>query len=171
MTAVVIVITGVVLLAAAAFVVSYAGIGQIASSAGVSPSLAGLYPLIIDAVLVVACAAALALRGGGWRVQGSVWLSVFVLLAVVAVAGAVHAAGISLPHRPTAAAVAALPWVVFLLGFGLGLSMLKHLRPVRAADPPGAAGTASWWPWTADPDAADAVPLPAQPEPASSQAE
>jgi hypothetical protein len=170
-TAVVIVITGVVLLAAAAFVVSYAGIGQIASSAGVSPSLAGLYPLIIDAMLVVACAAALALRGGGWWMRGSVWLSVIVLLAVVAVAGAVHAAGISLPHRPTAAAVAVLPWVVFLLGFGLGLSILKHQRPVRAANPAGAPGTASWWPWTADPDPADAAPLPAQPEPASSEAE
>ena len=47
--------------------------------------------------------------------QGYAWLSVIVLLAV---AGAVHAAGISLSHRPAAAAVAALPWALFLLGFG-----------------------------------------------------
>ena len=164
--AVVIVVTGVVLLAGTAFVVSYAGIRQIAVAAGVSPALAGLYPLIVDAVLVVACVAALALRGAGWQ-MGYAWLSVIVLLAVVAVAGAVHAAGITLPHRPAAAAVAALPWVLFLLGFGLCLSMLRHLRTARAANPPGDRVAASW-PWNADPDTADVTPLPAQPKPASS---
>ena len=60
------VIAGVVLLAAAAFVLSYAGIHQIALRAGVSPQLAKLYPVIFDAMLVVAGAAALALRGAGW---------------------------------------------------------------------------------------------------------
>jgi len=157
-TAVVIVVTGVVLLAVAAFLVSYAGIRQIAVAAGVSPALAGLYPLIVDAVLVVACVAALALRGAGWQMQGYAWLSVIVLLAVVAVAGAVHAAGITLPHRPAAAAMAALPWVLFLLGFGLCLAMLRHLRRARAANPPGDPGAASWWPWNADPETADATP-------------
>ena len=130
--AVVIAITGVMLLAVAAFLVSYAGIRQIAVAAGVSPALAGLYPLMVDAALVVACVAALALRGAGWQMQGYAWLSVIFLLAAVAVAGAVHAAGVSLPHRPAAAAVAALPWVLFLLGFGLCLSVLRHLRAARA---------------------------------------
>ena len=169
--AVVIAVTGVMLLAVAAFLVSYAGLRQIAVAAGVSPALAGLYPLIVDAVLVVACVAALALRGAGWQLQGGAWLSVMVLFAVVAVAGAVHAAGVSLPHRPAAAAVAALPWGLFLLGFGLCLSVLRHLRAVRAAGPPGDRGAAPWWPWTADPHTADAAALPAQPEPASSGAD
>ena len=136
-TAVVMVVTEVVLLAVGAFLVSYAGIRQIAVAAGVSPALAGLYPLIVDAVLVVAYVAALALRGAGWWMRGYAWLSVIFLLAVVAIAGAVQPAGISLPHRPAAAAVAALPWVLFLLGFGLCLSMLRHLRTARAANPPG----------------------------------
>ena len=166
----VIAVTGVMLLAVAAFLVSYAGLRQIAVAAGVSPALAGLYPLIVDAVLVVACVAALALRGAGWQLQGCAWLSVMVLFAVVAVAGAVHAAGVGLPHRPAAAAVAALPWGLFLLGFGLCLSVLRHLRAVRAAGPPGDRGAAPWWPWTADPHTADAAALPAQPEPASSGA-
>lgn len=99
--------------------------------------------------------------------QGYAWLSVIVLLAV---AGAVHAAGISLSHRPAAAAVAALPWALFLLGFGLLLSMLRHLRTARAAKP-GDPGTARWWPWTADPDTANTAPLAAQQKPASSDAE
>src|SRR5262249_9484346 len=60
------VVAGVMLLAAAAFVLSYEGIHQIALRAGVSPGPAKLYPLIFDAMLVVAAAAALALRGAGW---------------------------------------------------------------------------------------------------------
>ena len=170
-TAIVSVITGVALLAVAAFLVSYPGIREIAVAAGVSPALAGLYPLIVDAVLVVACVAALALRGARWWMQGYAWLSVIFLLAVVAVVGAVHAAGISLPHRPAAAAVAAMPWVLFLLGFGLWLSMLRHLRTARAANPPGHPDTAPWWPWNADPDTADVTLHPAQPKPASSDAD
>ncbi len=167
----VIVVTGVVLLAAAAFLVSYVGIRQVAMAAGVSPALAGLYPLIADAVLVVACVAALALRRAGWPMLGSAWLSVIVLLAVVATAGAVHAAGITLPHRPAAAAAAALPWALFLLGFGLCLALLRHLRIARAASPSGSPGAAPWWPWNADRDTADTAPLPAQQKPASSDAE
>ena len=60
------VIVGVVLLAAAAFVLSYSGIHQVALQAGVSPRLAKLYPVIFDAMLVIAGAAAMALRGAGW---------------------------------------------------------------------------------------------------------
>src|SRR5215468_4322546 len=56
---------GVVLLAAAAFVLSYQGIHQIARQAGVSPGLAKLYPLIFDAMLVIAGAAVLLLMAFG----------------------------------------------------------------------------------------------------------
>jgi hypothetical protein len=167
-TAVVIVITGVALLAVAAFLVSYAGTREIAVAAGVSPALAGLYPLIIDAVLVVACVAAVALRGARWWMQSYAWLSVMFLLAVVALVGAAHAAGVSLPHRPAAAAVAAMPWVLFLLGFGLWLSMLRHLRTARAEDPSGRPRPAPWWPWSTDPDTAVVTALPAQLRPATS---
>jgi hypothetical protein len=167
-TAVVIVITGVALLAVAAFLVSYAGTRDIAVAAGVSPALAGLYPLIIDAVLVVACVAALALRGAEWWMQAYAWLSVMFLLAVVALVGGVHAAGVSLPHRPTAAAMAIMPWVLFLLGFGLWLTMLRHLRTARAGDPSDRPRTASWWPWNTGPDTASFTPLPAQPTSATS---
>jgi hypothetical protein len=162
-TAVVIVITGVALLAVAAFLVSYAGTRDIAVAAGVSAGLAGLYPLIVDAVLVVACVAALALRGAEWWMQTYAWLSVMFLLALVALVGAVHAAGVSLPHRPTAAAMAALPWVLFLLGFGLWLCILRHLRAARAGGTSGRPRSAPWWPWNTDPDTATVTPQPAQP--------
>ncbi len=132
LVALVAVITGVVLLAAAAFVLSYAGIHAIALAAGVSPTLAKLYPLIFDAMLVVASAAALALRGGGWWTKLYAWLSLLVLLAAASAADAIHAMGVTLPRRPTAAVVAVTPWVLLLIGFGLWLALLRHLRASRA---------------------------------------
>src|SRR6266702_529260 len=54
------VIVGVLLLAAAAFVFSYAPVRDIALASGLRAGLARVFPLLPDAVLVVACAAALA---------------------------------------------------------------------------------------------------------------
>jgi len=126
------VIAGVVLLAAAAFVLSYSGIHQVALQAGVSPSLAKLYPVIFDAMLVVAGAAAMALRGAGWWSRFYAWACLILLLAAVAVGDAVHATNTALPERASRAVVAITPWVLLLLAFGLLLTMLRHFRKVRA---------------------------------------
>jgi Protein of unknown function (DUF2637) len=122
---------GVILLAAAAFVLSYSGIHAVALSAGVSPRLARLYPLIFDAMLVVACSAVLALRTAGLPSRCYAWLSLLALLAAVAAADAVNATGTKLPHRPTAAVIAVIPWALVLIGFGLLLTMLRHARKRR----------------------------------------
>ena len=177
-------LTGVLLLAVAAFLLSYAGIREIAVAARVSPGRAGLYPLIFDAALVVACLAALGLRGADWWMQGFAWLSIMILLAVVAVVEAVHAAGISLPQKAAAGAMAAIPWTLLLLGFGLWLSMLRYLRTVRSVTPPGdpdnrSVSTAGPWKPVvsqrsavrpavpdADPDGPDVRLLPPRPRPA-----
>jgi Protein of unknown function (DUF2637) len=135
------VLTGTVLLAGAAFLLSYARFHEMALTAGVSPSLATLYPLMFDTALVIACVAALALRGAAWWMRGFALLSVTILLAAVAVAEAVHSAGISLPYGPTAAAFAALPWALFLIGFCLGLLVLRYLRTARAVARADDAGT------------------------------
>ncbi len=124
---------GVLLLAAAAFVLSYAGIHAVALSAGVSARLARIYPLIFDAMLVVASAAVLSLRGAGLPSRSYAWLSMLVLLAAAAAADALHATGTTLPRRPAAAAVAIIPWVLVLIGFGLLLCMLRQARLRRAA--------------------------------------
>src|SRR5215472_6980718 len=127
------VVAGVVLLAAAAFVLSYPGIHSVALQAGVSPNLAKLYPVIFDAMLVVAGAAAMALRGAGWWSRFYAWACLIALLAAVAIGDAVHATGTALPERATRAAVAVTPWVLLLLAFGLLLTMLRHFRKSRAA--------------------------------------
>jgi hypothetical protein len=127
------VIIGVVLLAAAAFLLSYSGIHHIALQAGVSPKLARLYPGIFDAMLVIASAAVLALRGAGWLTRAYVWLCLIALLAAVATGDAVHAMGVALPRQPARAGVAITPWALVLLSFGMLLAMLRHLRRARAA--------------------------------------
>jgi hypothetical protein len=132
LTAVISVITGAALLAIAAFLLSYERIHEIALTARVSPSLAALYPLIFDTTLVIACVATLALRGAPWWMRYSAVLIIMILLAVVAASEALHSAGVTLPPRPTAAALAAAPWALFLIGFGLGLLVLRYQRRVRA---------------------------------------
>jgi hypothetical protein len=134
---------GVLLLMAAAFVLSYTGIHAVALSAGVSPRFARIYPGIFDAMLVVACAAVLALRGAGLPSRCYAWLTMLVLLAAAAGADTLHATNTKLPHKPAAAAAAIIPWALVLLGFGLLLSMLRHARLRRAtlASPPERAFT------------------------------
>lgn len=133
LAALIAVIVGVLVLAAAAFVLSYPGIHAIALQTGVSPSLARVYPLIIDAMLVVACAAVLSSRGAGLISRLFAWLSLLALLAVAATADALHATAVHLPARPAAAAVAILPWALVLIGFGLLITMLRHARLRRQA--------------------------------------
>jgi hypothetical protein len=127
------VVVGLLLLVAAAFVLSYSGIHAVALSAGVSSRLARLYPLIFDAMLVIACAAVLALRGAGLPSRCYAWLTMLVLLAAAAGADTLHATNSKLPHKPAAAAAAIIPWALVLIGFGLLLSMLRHARLRRAA--------------------------------------
>jgi hypothetical protein len=131
--AIVAVATGVLLLAAAAFALSYAGIHLVALSAGVSPRLARLYPLIFDAMLVVAGAAVLGLRGGGLPSRTYAWLSMLVLLAAAAGADTLHATGTRLPRKPAAASAAIIPWALVLIGFGLLLCLLRQARLRKAA--------------------------------------
>jgi hypothetical protein len=128
---------GVGLLAAAAFVLSYAGIHAVALYAGVPPRLARIYPLIFDAMLVVACAAVLSLRGAGLPSRCYAWLSMLGLIVVGAAADTLYATGTRLPHKPTAAVVAIIPWALVLIGFGLLLCMLRHARLRQAAEEEG----------------------------------
>ena len=141
-------IAGVIVLAAAAFVLSYGGIHKIALSAGVSPNVARIFPVIFDAMLVVSCAAVVSLRAAGWWQRTYSWLSTLALLVVVAAADAVHATGTHIPRKPAAATVAVLPWALLLLAFSLLLAMLRQFRRTRAAvtdaaDAPVADGAAA----------------------------
>jgi hypothetical protein len=109
----------------------------VALYAGVPPRLARIYPLIFDAMLVVACAAVLSLRGAGLPSRCFAWLSMLGLIVVAAAADTLHATGTRLPHKPTAAVVAIIPWALVLIGFGLLLCMLRQARLRQAAEEEG----------------------------------
>ena len=119
---------GVLVLAAAAFVLSYPGLHAVARQAGISAPLARGYPVILDAMLVIACAAVLSLRGAGAVSKFYAWLSLLVLLGATAGADALHSTGTVVPHKDAAFAAAVLPWVLVLIGFGLLLAMMRHFR-------------------------------------------
>ena len=100
----------VLAIAAGAFAFSYSGCATWRSRQDVSPRLARFYPLIFDAVLIVACAAAVTLRGA---LRGFAWLAVLVVIGAVATADTVHAMSITVPtaaaggndrHRPVGGA-------------------------------------------------------------------
>jgi hypothetical protein len=144
----------VVLLAlvAATFALSYDGVRAIARSAGVPVSLARFYPGVLDAALVIACAAALLLRDGKWWARWYAWIAVIVIIAVAGATDAVHAMNVALPRRQTEGVVAAAPWVLVLLAFSLWLTILRQARAHRAV--PGI------------PVPSPAVPVPGDPGPA-----
>ena len=124
---------GLAALAAGTFVLSYSGIHVLALHAGIKPRLARGYPLMIDAMLVIALAAVLALRGADLPSKLFAWVTLLAVLAAAAGADALHAAGRQLPGHAAAITAAVLPWVLVFLAFALLLAMLRHARLRRLA--------------------------------------
>src|SRR5262249_9540591 len=104
----------------------------LASQAAVSPTQAKVYPMIFDAMLVIAASAVLALRGAGLFRRIYAWLSLLVLLAALVAGGVVQAAGIGVPRQPAAITAAAIPWALVLIGFGLLVTLLGYARRRRS---------------------------------------
>jgi Protein of unknown function (DUF2637) len=122
----------VIAVAAAAFVFSYDGVRAIALLGGMSKQLSRYYPGLFDAVLVIACVAAVMLREGRWWARLWAWTVAIVVLAAIGAADVMHAANFTLAHRTTEAIVAAAPVVAVLLAFSL---LLTLLRPYRTVEP------------------------------------
>ena len=148
----------VIAVAAAAFVFSYDGVHAIALLGGMSTQLARYYPGLFDAVLVIACVAAVMLRDGRWWARLWAWVVTIVLLAAIGTTDVLHAISFRLPHRPTEAIVAAAPIVAVLLAFSLLLTLLRQSRtqPAEPAGPPPAEVPAL-------PASLSAIALPAAP--------
>jgi hypothetical protein len=118
----------VIAVAGATFVLSYSGVRAVAITGGVSDHLARVYPGVFDAVLVIACVAAIMLRDARWWARAWAWLVVVVLLAAIGATDVVHAMGYTLRHRPTEGIVAAAPVAAVLLAFSLLLTLLRQSR-------------------------------------------
>jgi hypothetical protein len=119
---------GLAALAAATFVLSYQGIRTVALQAGIEPRYASDYPLLIDAMLLIALAAVLALRGAGLPSRMLSWLTLLVVFCAAAGADTLHARGRTLPHNAAIITAAVLPWALMFVAFVLLLAMLRHAR-------------------------------------------
>ena len=129
----------VLAVAAATFVLSYHGVHAIALQGASPVQLARIYPGLFDAVLVIACVAAVVLRDGRWWARCWAWLVVIVVLGAIGVTDVLHATNYALRHRPTEGVVAAAPVVAVLLAFSLLLTMLRQTRPQAPDAPPSPA--------------------------------
>ena len=118
----------VIAVAAATFVFSYDGVHAIALFGGVSGQLARYYPGLFDAVLVIACVAAVMLRDGRWWARLWAWVVVILILAAIGATDVLHAMNYTLRHRVTEGVVAAAPVVAVLLAFSLLLTLLRQSR-------------------------------------------
>jgi hypothetical protein len=134
----VLVTLAVIAVAAATFVFSYDGVHAIALLGGVSTQLARYYPGLFDAVLVIACVAAVMLRDGPWWARLWAWLVLIVVLAAIGTTDVLHAMNYTLRHRATEGIVAAAPAVAVLLAFSLLLTLLRQSR-THAHEPTGPA--------------------------------
>ena len=131
----------VIAVAAATFVFSYNGVHAIALLGGMSAQLARYYPGLFDAVLVIACVAAVVLRDARWWARAWAWVVLVVVLAAIGATDVLHAMNYSLRHRPIEGIVAAAPVVAVLLAFSLLLTLLRQARSqgagAAAGDEPG----------------------------------
>jgi len=132
----VLVTLAVIAVAAATFVFSYDGVHAIALLGGVSTQLARYYPGLFDAVLVIACVAAVMLRDGPWWARLWAWVVLIVVLAAIGTTDVLHAMNYTLRHRATEGIVAAAPAVAVLLAFSLLLTLLRQSR-THAHEPTG----------------------------------
>ena len=159
----------VIAVAGATFVFSYDGVHAIALLGGVSARLARYYPGLFDAVLVIACVAAVMLRDGQWWARLWAWVVIVVLLAAIGTADVLHAMNYTLRHRPTEGIVAAAPVVAVLLAFSLLLTLLRQSR-TQAPEPtePGPLGVPALPASVTVPIALPAAPVTASPSASAS---
>jgi Protein of unknown function (DUF2637) len=144
----------VLAIAAGAIALSYSDVRELALTAGLSLRLARFYPLLFDAVLIVACAAAVTLRG---VLRGFAWLAVVVIIGALAAADTVHAMSITVPTRPLDATIAIAPWVVLLTGLTLLDAMMRR-TPGRRTEAVGPGSANGWAPPAGSPESATRQP-------------
>ncbi len=122
-------------LAVAAFTLSFDALRELATISGLNPTLAWLWPLIVDGLIVIATAAAVALRDRGRRVTWYPWATL-ILFSTISVAGnALHAsnhADHSAVSVTVAAGVSAVPALALLLASHLMVVLLS--TPAQSAN-------------------------------------
>lgn len=135
-----IVITGIattVLIAAGAFILSFASLTDLAARSGINPALAWIWPIIIDGLIVAATVAIVALAGHDRRTLAYPWALLFLGAVVSTAANSVHAI-ISVDQNHggvppvVSAIVAAMPPLVLLAITHLTVILVQKSGPAPA---------------------------------------
>lgn len=121
---------GTILLATAAFVLSFTALQDLAVRSGIDRDLAWLWPLIVDGIIVVATISVFALAGT--RVVWYPWLLLILGAGLSVAANAVHALVTADPTVPgvLASSVASVPPLVLVASTHLTAILLRHSRTV-----------------------------------------
>lgn len=147
-----------IVIAAGAFILSFAALTDLAVSAGINPALGWIWPIIIDGLIVAATVAIVALAGHDKRTLAYPWALLFLGAIVSTGANAIHAVlAVEGSHGnvPVAvsAIVAAMPPVVLLAITHLTVILVQKSAPAPTPKTRKAAKTAR--------QAATAKPAPA----------
>lgn len=135
-----IVATGIattVLIAAGAFVLSFASLTDLAARSGINPTLAWIWPIIVDGLIVAATVAIVALAGHDRRTLAYPWSLLFLGAVVSTAANSVHAI-ISVDQNHggvppvVSAIVAAMPPLVLLAITHLTVILVQKAAPAPA---------------------------------------
>ncbi|SDT36482.1 DUF2637 domain-containing protein [Jiangella sp. DSM 45060] len=126
----------VVALAIGAFTLSFDALRELATVAGLNRSIAWLWPLIVDGFILLATAAAVALRDRGPRVTWYPWATLIVFAAISVAGNALHASG----HANRAAVSVTVASIVSAVP-AVALLLASHLLVVLLSPPPP---PASW---------------------------
>ncbi|SNT50617.1 Protein of unknown function [Streptosporangium subroseum] len=126
---------GVAALTAAACVLSFEDLRDLAIIGEARPNLAYLYPAAFDALLVIAMIGVLLLRGGRWLVRlqaGVILVLLFAAAATAEVTTAMRTTA-AMDVRQAAVVVAVAPWVILVVALWLWLLLIKHAAARRSA--------------------------------------
>ena len=126
---------GVAALTAAACVLSFEDLRDLAIIGEARPDLAYLYPAAFDALLVIAMIGVLLLRGGRWLVRLQAGVILVLLFAAAATAEVTTAmrTTTAMDVRQAAVVVAVAPWVILIVALWLWLLLIKHAAARRSA--------------------------------------
>jgi hypothetical protein len=123
--------TGVIVLAAAAFTLSYDALHQLALDSRVRPALAWLWPVVIDGTIVVALLTVLAAKRAATR-AGYPWALAGLFSAASVAFNIAHA-----PDRPVAQLVFAMAPVALVLTTHLLMQQVGWRRTIPGPTAPG----------------------------------
>ena len=163
-------IAATVLIAAGAFVLSFAALTDLAVMAGISPALAWIWPVIVDGLIVAATVSIVALAGHDRRTMAYPWVLLLGGAVVSTAANAVHAIlaadGAGVPAW-VSAVVASMPPVVLLAVTHLSVVLVQKAGTKPAARKVRGARSAAKAPKAEAAPAPAWLPEPPAPKPAA----